>query len=332
MNLTGWPHAASPFHAGEQALQTRAGVRDRMEIGGRRVIRSVMPDQHRELFEQLPWVLIGSIDASGRPWASALVGHPGFISTPDERTMRITAAAAYGDPLLANLTIGAAVGVLGIQLETRRRNRMNGRITRLDRGSFDIQVDQSFGNCPQYIQARTPELTADPASVSRERPVHREQSSISQWATALIERADTFFIATRSADTQGRASNGVDISHRGGKPGFVRVTEEAGTVLTVPDFRGNFMFNTFGNIQEDPRAGLLFVDFDSGDILQLIGTAEVLWEADELASFQGAERLLRFRVSEGLRIEQAMPLRWSAPEQARQLAATGAWRGARTAV
>jgi uncharacterized protein len=326
MSLPGWSHAESPFHPGEQAMQTRAGVRDRMELAGRRVIRGVMPDQHRELFEELPWVMVGSMDASGQPWASAIVGIPGFISTPDERTMRIAGAIAYGDPLRTNLTVGAAVGVLGIQLETRRRNRMNGRITRLQADSFDIQVDQSFGNCPQYIQARMPELTAEPVSVSRERPVHREHGTLSSWATALIQRSDTFFIATRSADTQARASNGVDISHRGGKPGFVRVTEESGTVLTVPDFRGNSMFNTFGNLQEDPRAGLLFIDFDSGDVLQLSGTGEVLWEGEELAAFVGAERLLRIRISAGLRIEKAVPLRWSAPEPARQLAATGAWR------
>jgi uncharacterized protein len=325
MNLPGWPHEGSPFHAGEQAMQTRTGVRSRMEIAGRRVIRDFMPEQHRELFEELPWALIGSVDADGRPWASAVVGHAGFMSTPDARTMRITGAIAHGDPLRANLSVGAAIGLLGIQLETRRRNRMNGTVTHLDADRLEVHVEQSFGNCPQYIQARTPRFIAEPGSIASERPVYREKPLLSAEARTLVSSADTFFIATRSASMRGH-ENGVDISHRGGKPGFVRVTEENGaTVLTAPDFRGNSFFMTLGNLQLDPRAGLLFVDFDSGAELLLTGQGEVVWEGDALASFTGAERLLRFTVTEGLRIENAMPLRWTPPEQARQLAATGAW-------
>jgi uncharacterized protein len=316
----------SPFHAGEQALQERIGVRSRMELAGRRAIRDFMPDQHRELFEKLPWALIGSLDAQGRPWASAIVGYPGFMSTPDAQTLRIAGTLAFGDPLRAQVAVGASVGLLGIELETRRRNRMNGTITQVDREGFAVHVQQSFGNCAQYIQARTPHFVAEPESIAIERPVQREGSTLSAAATKLVRRADTFFIATRSDHIGKDSSQGVDISHRGGKPGFVRVTEDSnGTVFTVPDFRGNMMFNTFGNLQLDPRAGLIFIDFDSGDALLLTGTAQVLWEGDELASFAGAERLLRFRVSEGLRIGNAMPLRWTAPEQARQLAATGSW-------
>jgi hypothetical protein len=124
-----------------------------------------------------------------------------------------------------------------------------------------------------------------------------------------------------------QGGDGVDISHRGGKPGFVRVdSDNLGTVLTIPDFRGNSFFNTFGNLALDARAALLFVDFETGDALMLTGTAEVIWEGAELQSFAGAERLLRFRVSEGLSIDKAVPLRWSAPQPARQLAGTGAWR------
>jgi predicted pyridoxine 5'-phosphate oxidase superfamily flavin-nucleotide-binding protein len=316
---------AAPFHPGEQAMQERIGMRARMDLAGRRAIRDFMPDQHRELFEKLPWALIGSLDAHGRPWASAVVGHPGFIQTPDERTMRIAGAIAYGDPLREHLAVGASIGLIGIQLETRRRNRMNGRITHVDEKRLDVHVEQSFGNCPQYIQARTPRFIAEPSSLARARPVHRESDALSARATQIVTRADTFFIATRSDQVETRPPHGVDISHRGGKPGFARVAEDSGTVITVPDFRGNMMFNSFGNLQVDARAGLWFVDFDSGEVLMLTGTAEVLWDGPELASFAAAERLLRLRVSAGLRIENALPLRWSAPEQARQLEATGSW-------
>jgi len=224
-----------------------------------------------------------------------------------------------GDPAAAGLATGAAVGLLGIELETRRRNRMNGTVTRADKSGFAVRVEQSFGNCPKYIQARKPVFVAEP-SLDAAPPVRAEGAILSASAAELVRGADTFFIAT--------ASEGVDVSHRGGKPGFVRVAEQDGhTVLTSPDFSGNFYFNTLGNLLLNPRAGLVFVDFASGGLLSLTGEADTLWDGPELAAFAGAERLLRFRVTEGVWIEPAAPLRWSAPEPAPQLAATGSWEG-----
>jgi uncharacterized protein len=309
----------SPFHAGERALQERAGVGERMAESGRRAIRNFMPDQHRELFAKLPMLVLGSLDARQRPWASVLFGRPGFIDSPDPRTLTVATKPAVGDPAAANLTVGAAVGLLGIELETRRRNRMNGTVTRADKNGFAVRVEQSFGNCPKYIQARKPVFVAEP-SLDAAPPVRAEGAILSVSAAELVRGADTFFIAT--------ASEGVDVSHRGGKPGFVRVTEQDGrTVLTSPDFSGNFYFNTLGNLLLEPRAGMVFVDFTSGGLLSLTGEADTLWDGPELAAFAGAKRLLRFRVTEGVWIEHAAPLRWSTPEPAPQLAATGSWEG-----
>jgi hypothetical protein len=75
----------------------------------------------------------------------------------------------------------------------------------------------------------------------------------------------------------------------------------------------------------NPTAGLLFVDFASGDLLSLTGKAEIIWEGPEVDSFAGAERLLRFIVDHGLLVENAVPLRWSSPELARELPETGSW-------
>ena len=313
----------SPFHAGEQALQARAGMRERIERAGRNMIRDFMPDQHREFFAAQPLILVGSLDARGRPWASMLTGDPGFIASPDARTLRVDALPVRGDPLASNLAVGAPLGMLGIEFATRRRNRANGTVTRLYQTGFELRVEQSFGNCPQYIQARSLLSRAPAASPT----VRAESQVLSGRAQALVRRADTFFIATAApAAGAGNPVEGVDVSHRGGKPGFVRASLEAGrSLLTAPDFRGNFLFNTLGNIQLNPRAALLFVDFASGDSLSLTGEAEVLWDAPELAAFTGAQRLLKFRVEEGRWLERASPLRWSSPVQAPQLAATGSW-------
>ena len=319
------PDGGAPYHAGERAVQTRAGVRERAERAGLRMIRDFMPEQHRALFATLPYVIVGSLDAADRPWASILTGAPGFMRAPDARLLEIGARPIAGDPLAANLARGAPVGVLGIELETRRRNRMNGTVISADDNGFAVYVRQSFGNCPQYIQARTHAASAAPADLPH--AVRAEEPLLSPAAADLIGRADTFFIASASAGVRGSASgDGVDVSHRGGKPGFVRVETVGGrTVLTVPDFAGNQIFNTLGNLAANPRAGLLFVDFATGHALTLTGSTEIVWDGPELAGFAGAQRLVRFTVAEGIWIENAAPLGWSAPEPARQLAATGSW-------
>ncbi|HEX6956839.1 MAG TPA: pyridoxamine 5'-phosphate oxidase family protein [Ferrovibrio sp.] len=322
------------FHAGEQAMQLLAGVRERMAEVGQRVIRDFMPDQHRELFEKLPYLLAGSRDTYGRPWASLLVGRPGFVRTPDAQTMRIAARPAPNDPLTESLRPGAALGLLGIELHTRRRNRMNGRITAVEDGAFTLHVDQSFGNCPQYIQARRPRFVDLPETFAQAHPWQEQGPLLSADAAALAAQADTFFIATASAEPDhGGRSDGVDISHRGGRPGFVRITEEAGrSVLAVPDYAGNLYFNTLGNIAINPKAGLLFIDFDSGNLLALTGAASVILDDPLIAAFQGAQRLLRFEPEAGYLLRGAVPLRWTEPDYAPQLARTGSWETAAAAL
>ena len=325
-----WSRAESPFHPGEQAVQARAGVRELIDRFARRAFHDFLSDQHRRFFASLPFLLLGSLDAARRPWASILFGRPGFAHSPDPHTLRIDAHAGFGDRLGADLAVGVPVGLLGIELPTRRRNRLNGIVTAIDGAGFAVTVVQSFGNCPQYIQARDPVFAAAPESVVAPRPVRAEGAVLSPAATALIQHADTFFVATAAPGPGGAgAVEDVDISHRGGRPGFVRAVQENGaTVLTWPDFPGNSYFNTLGNLTIDPRAGLLFIDFATGDLLSLTGAAEIVWQGAELAGFAGAERLLRLRVTEGSFIEHAVPLRWSAPEPAPQLAATGTWDGA----
>ncbi|MFZ5542367.1 MAG: pyridoxamine 5'-phosphate oxidase family protein [Pseudomonadota bacterium] len=331
-HFNGWPHAAPAFHPGEQALQTRAGVGQRMAEVGARVVRGHMPDQHRELFEQLPFLLVGAQDAQRRPWAMVAAGAPGFVRTPDARTLTIVAQPLGGAAVPLSLAPGMPLGLLGLQPHTRRRNRVNGAVAACDAGGFTLRVQQSFGNCAKYIQARTLRPAAAPPT-----QVERFGAALPEAAQRLVEQADTFFIATASADAglpQAAPNGGVDVSHRGGKPGFVRVQSHEGrTVLTAPDFAGNFFFNTFGNLFTHPWAGLLFIDWARGDLLMLTGRAEVLWDGALLQAFEGAQRLLRVQVTEGRWLPGAMP--WRAEggvDYAPQLAATGSWDAAAEAL
>ncbi|CAN7687816.1 pyridoxamine 5'-phosphate oxidase family protein [Caballeronia sp. LjRoot29] len=318
---SGWRAVESPFHAGELAAQERAGVRERMDVDARRGIRDYMPEQHRRFFAEQPFMVLGGVDETGQPWATLRVGAPGFISAPDERTLRIAGRSLAGDPLKATWQVGSVLGGLGIQPATRRRNRVNGVITAIDDQAITLAVSQSFGNCAKYIQSRTP-VQFDVDEAASETPL--VSNHLSNDDRALVARADTFFVASANTSNEAGLGRGADVSHRGGKPGFIRIDDD--NTLTTPDFSGNLFFNTIGNLMHDPRAGLLVIDFESGDLLYLAAVAEIIWDGAELHSFDGAERLIRWHVREVRRTPHALPMRWSGVEYAPQLAKLGSWK------
>lgn len=294
----------TPWHRGEIALQKAAGAYDRMRALGQRVVRDYMPEQHRQFFAQLPFIVAGTVDDNGDAWATFLTGRPGFLHTPDATTLSVDHTRDPSDPADAGLRDGASVGMLGIELHTRRRNRVNGVIHRAgDENAFDVSVEQSFGNCPQYIQLRDFAFVRDEPAPSK--PIALDANSPRM--RSMIERADTFFVASYFDSEDGHRQ--VDVSHRGGKAGFVRVADNG--ALTIPDFAGNLFFNTLGNIAVNGKAGLVFADFATGDVLQLTGDAHVLTDSPETAAFQGAERLWRFTPRRAVLREDTLPLRWT---------------------
>jgi predicted pyridoxine 5'-phosphate oxidase superfamily flavin-nucleotide-binding protein len=296
------------FHEDELRAQALAG----QQRAGRVAIRPFMPDQHREFFTLLPYLFVATLDANGWPMASVLTGPPGFVQSPDPATLGIGALPAPDDPAAPTFIAGAEVGLLGLDFTTRRRNRANGRLVAIDDG-VTVAISQSFGNCAQYIQTRTPSPRAA-AGAPLERLDHLDDA-----AHALIAASDTFFVASRSRP--GIDDGGLDISHRGGKPGFVGVT---GDTLAIPDFRGNRFYNTLGNLLGDPRAGLLFINFASGDILQLQGRATIDWHPEGTGP-AGAERLWRVDVTRAWRRRDAFPFAWRFGDYAPTTLATGTW-------
>jgi uncharacterized protein len=223
--------------------------------------------------------------------------------------------------LRQNLRVGAPIGLLGIELPTRRRNRANGRVARAAGGGFELAVQQSFGNCNKYIQARAGLFAAPPPDL----PPTSEGGRLSIEAQQVLAHSDTSFLATSSREPERGGAEGLDVSHRGGRPGFIRAeVRDRATLLTMPDFSGNFLFNSFGNLEQNPRAGLMVLDFDSGDVLSVTGQARVIWDGPEVDTFEGAERLLQFQVERGL-LWRGIARGWSRPELSPHLRGTGVW-------
>jgi ferredoxin-NADP reductase/predicted pyridoxine 5'-phosphate oxidase superfamily flavin-nucleotide-binding protein len=300
----------SPFHEGEQRVQTRLGVREQIEPWARQVVRSSLPAEHRAFHASLPFLVAAARDREDRPWATLLTGPPGFVGSPDERRLTIAAEPVPGDGLAGALTPGADLGILGIDLETRLRNRVNGRIGNGDGGAIHFDVGQAFGNCPQYIHERSWSRVPEPNPRIPARRSPRLSPAMVEW----IQSADTFFIASGHRGHPSDSDNpiyGMDASHRGGEPGFVRVQSD--TRLVFPDYAGNNHYNTIGNLTVDPRAALLFVDFYSGSLLQLTGCTSIDWDSPEISRFPGARRLVHFTLDEVIELPAALALRWSAP-------------------
>jgi predicted pyridoxine 5'-phosphate oxidase superfamily flavin-nucleotide-binding protein len=307
---------SAPFHADERAAQQLSGYGFSAAA-----IRDEMPEQHRSFFAGLSYVLVGALDELGWPIATMLTGAPGFVHSPDPATLAVRALPSAVDPAMAGLATSCDVALLGIDLATRRRNRANGTVLAADDAGFAMHVEQSFGNCPKYIRRRRAErVTRTPGQLERSR-------GLDEAARAIIASADTFFVASRSRSGIHEVGR-VDISHRGGPPGFV--TLGANGDLIVPDYRGNRYFNTLGNLLGDPRAALLFIDFERGDLLQLQGSVTIDWSRGNTAAavtpasaavsaaaaipagaaVPAAERSWRFGVRTSWRRSAAVPMNW----------------------
>jgi predicted pyridoxine 5'-phosphate oxidase superfamily flavin-nucleotide-binding protein len=281
------------YHEGELAVQRRAGV----GRGPGAMYRPAMPAGVREFIAEQQLAILASIGRDGRLWASLRSGAPGSVTAIDEQTLRIGGYGHPEDPLADNLTAHDQLGLLIIDLATRSRLRVNGTAILKPDGAILLKTKQIYGNCQKYIQARAIVGTREPLA-----PVVRRSEQLDAPQQSRIAGADTFFIATAHAEV------GADASHRGGLPGFVRI--ESVNRLIFPDYRGNRMFNTLGNLESNPRAGLLFPDFATGDALQLSGRAAVLWDDPRLAEFPGAQRLVAFDIEKIIQLAEATHLRF----------------------
>jgi len=294
------------FHEGETQIHRSINDESRIADLGKYVIQDHMPDQHREFFAELPWVHLSAIDSQGHPWALTRMGDPGFMSSPDNKTLVIESEPLNGEPHDLQLDENSKISVVGIQFSTLRRNRLNATIRKVSGNQLFLRVDQSYGNCPKYIQKRSVvsnDISAD-ATVS-------SHHSFDQTDRDILLRADTLFIASRAEQLTDDPRSGVDINHRGGFPGFISIVNH--NTLLIPDYSGNNFFNTLGNIVMDSRIGIQLVDFATGTLLNLQGHAEITSADASTLKLPDTGRCLKVTVDKIIRSSTVFPYRLSEP-------------------
>jgi predicted pyridoxine 5'-phosphate oxidase superfamily flavin-nucleotide-binding protein len=293
------------FHAGEIEVQERAGVRAVAQELGEAAIAPRL-DVNFAVFLREQYLLIaGGHGTDGRMWASPLLGQRGFARTAGQDTLVLHSELAPGDPLGEALQAGEVkLGLLALDAMSRSRIRVNGTARQTDEG-IELQIAETFGNCPKYIQRRTPVELLNEGERGTQATTG---TALDATQRALVHAADTFYIATANAQ------HGADASHRGGRPGFIEISDD-GSRLTWPDYQGNNMFMTLGNLTADPATGLLFVDWETGTTLQLSGRATIDWDdAQRIARWPRAKRLVDFEIEAVVQRANAIPLRWELVE------------------
>ena len=272
----------NPYHEGELQVQGRTGEVEQGARNGRLIKDTIVPGA-LAFIDQQPMVVLGSVDERKNVWASVLFGQPGFMTAPNEQTVEFDLSRAGinpDDPFWTNIDQNPQIGALIIDLATRRRLRVNGQIARPSSERLRLDVAETYPNCPKYIQRRQIKFEAVPSTASPVTPT--EGAVLRRDHEALIRDADTFFVASAHPE------RGLDASHRGGPRGFVEVLD--GRTLRIPDYVGNSLFNTLGNFAANPRAGLVFLDFDRGRTLQLIGRPAILWDHEDPTDATGGTK------------------------------------------
>jgi uncharacterized protein len=234
----------------------------------------------RPFIEKQAMTAVAARDRAGALWASLWFGQPGFLKSPEGRHIEVHAGATQrdpDDPVWDAMQPGAPLGMLFIELGTRRRYRVNGRVRQLDAAQLQLAIDEAYPNCPKYIQRRHLRTLGEPQTGGS--GATQGERWLNADGLAVLARADTLFISS------GTPAGGLDASHRGGPAGFVQALDPGR--LRVPDYGGNSLFNTLGNLALDARCGLVLPDFEGDRLLHLSGRAELLWDQPDPQGLTG---------------------------------------------
>ncbi|KAH8811284.1 oxidoreductase FAD/NAD(P)-binding protein [Xylogone sp. PMI_703] len=308
-----------PWHRGEEKMHKIMNVSGQMNPAS-----PFLSPGAGYMVRQAPLLALGAVDAQNRPWTSVWGGMQGFAAPVAESTIGIsTAVDARYDPVVQTLLgesgdgeviqpkgKGKMVGGLTIDLEYRSRVKLYGRMKAgvltadeknegVGEAQLLVRIDESLGNCPKYLNKKriipsipTPKLISDSPQLPPQ-------------AVSLLEKADLFFISSSNGQKD------MDTNHRGGPPGFVRVVsnDKDGAVIVYPEYSGNRLYQTLGNLQTTPLAGLAVPDFDTGDVLYLTGRTEILVNQDAAAVLPRSNLAVKITITSSRFVQTGLPFR-----------------------
>ena len=259
----------SQYHKGEKQAQELANERRQADFNGQAISNEIIEGALSFISEQ-EYVVTSITDDDANVWVSVLSGDRGFIEAPDPKSIVIHCTkldSSEHNPVLEHIIKGKNIGLLIIELASRRRLRVNGKVSKVTNEKITFKVQQAYPNCMKYIQRRH--------IINREQWAHPNKNlnvglSLNESQKKIVSSADTFFIGSINQNGE------LDASHRGGNPGFVQFVDDQ--TFRIPDYKGNSMFNTLGNLLQNNNAGIVFWDFETGKLLHILGTAQIVWD------------------------------------------------------
>ncbi|THG96690.1 hypothetical protein EW026_g5186 [Hermanssonia centrifuga] len=315
--LQGW-------HRGVRSVHKRLGFEGPM-ASAYTWIQGEMSEEHRTFnTTRIPFVPVTTLDTLGRPWSSILAGpsgEPGFISSPSWDRLDMDVRVWNGDPFKDNVRTSHGKKMLlagiGIDLSSRQRNKFAGYVSELHQAgdiyTFKVIVNQAIGNCPKYINVREldPNPSTNPAVLYEKTQISPDER-LPDELIAFIHAADTAFMGSSYqalGEDEKQFPSHVGHNTRGGRRGFMRVMPSDGKTIILPDYSGDRLMTSLGNIQATPLASLSIVNFVTGDILYLTGNAYTLLGAEAQAIMPRQSVITRITVTGYVYVRDALPIR-----------------------
>ena len=164
-----------------------------------------------------------------------------------------------------------------------------------DQVQLVTKIDQSLGNCPKYLN----QYEIHPVAIVRSKLLHTGPT-LPEEGKALIAKSDMFFLSTITETDQ-------DVNHRGGPSGFVRVISSS--EIIYPEYSGNRLYQSLGNLRLNPKIGIVFPDYETGDALYITGTADILIGKDAAGMLPGSNLAVKVTIDEARLVKAGLPFR-----------------------
>ena len=233
------------------------------------------------------FAVVSSIMDDGQVWVMSIFGKEGDITALLESQILISPASIPKHDVLhsAIQLPGTPLSMLGIDLMKRNHHRINGAttISKCDATGLHFQVWDYSPNCPKYINRREIIPSTTPMNKAA---IREEHTILTKSDRDFVQSIDTLWIGSYAPNA------GANVNYRGGTPGFIRVTSDSS--IEWPEYRGNGMFYTSGNLDVNDRAGVTLVDFDTGSMIQMTSHVAVDWHFN--GEYEGATRLIKFQL------------------------------------